>query len=135
MDTRRQARVLNALNHVQPDKVPVDLSAHRSSGMNPQTYRHLRHYLGLPERPVKVYDIIQQLAVLDEDFLDWAGVDTIELGRGFCLAEDEWKPWTLADGTACFIPAYTDGSLVIGCACGHPSQKLRILLENRWPIY
>ena len=108
METRRQARVLNALNHVQPDKVPVDMSAHRSSGINPQTYRQLRQYLGLPERPVKVYDIIQQLAVLDEDFLDWAGVDTIELGRGFCLTEDDWKPWILSDGTDCLIPAYID---------------------------
>lgn len=108
METKRKDRVLNAINHIQPDKVPVDLSAHRSSGINPQTYRKVRQYLGLPERPVKVYDVIQQLAVLDDDFLEWAGVDTIELGRGFCLDEEDWKPWVLADGTDCLIPAYID---------------------------
>ena len=101
-------RVLDTLNHIQPDRVPIDFSGHRSSGMNPSTYRKLRQYAGLPERPIKVYDMVQQLAVIDEDALDLFEVDTIELGRGFCLDENDWKPWTLADGSECLIPAYID---------------------------
>lgn len=108
MATTSRQRVLDAINHVQPDKVPIDFGGHRSSGINPETYRKLRQYLGLPERPIKVYDMVQQLAILDEDILKRFGVDTIELGRVFSLNEDDWKPWTLTDGSACLIPAYID---------------------------
>ena len=52
--------------------------------------------------------MVQQLVVLDEDVLERFGVDTLELGRGFSLNENDWKPWTLTDGSACLIPAYID---------------------------
>jgi uroporphyrinogen decarboxylase len=52
--------------------------------------------------------MVQQLAILDEDILERFGVDTIELGRVFSLNEDDWKPWTLTDGSECLIPAYID---------------------------
>ena len=100
-------RVLAALNHVEPDRVPVDLSGHRSSGIAAIAYPKLREYLGLEPRPIRVYDVIQQLAVVDEDVLDRFGVDCIEMGRGFALDSDSWKPWTLPDGTDCLIPAWT----------------------------
>lgn len=100
-------RVLAALNHRQTDRVPVDFSGHRSSGIAAIAYPKLREYPDLPPRPVRVYDVIQQLAIVDEDVLDRFGVDTIELGRGFALDDDSWTPWTLPDGTACFVPAWT----------------------------
>ena len=56
-------------------------------------YRELRDYLSLPAKPVRVYDVVQQLAVIDDDMLDRFGVDTIELGRGFALDDSSWKPW------------------------------------------
>ena len=108
MKTSRRQHVLNALNHIQPDKVPIDFGGHRSSGINPETYRKLRQYLGLPDRPIKVYDMVQQLAIIDDDVLDLFDVDTIELGRGFSRDEKDWKPWTLTDGSECLIPAYID---------------------------
>jgi uroporphyrinogen decarboxylase len=108
MEARRRQRVLDAMNHVQPDRVPIDFGSHRSSGINPETYRKLRQYLGLPERPVKVYDMVQQLAIIDEDVWERFGIDTIELGYGFGLNREDWKPWTLTDGTSCLIPAYID---------------------------
>jgi uroporphyrinogen decarboxylase len=86
--------------------VPIDFSGHRSSGIAAIAYPKLREYLGLPAKPIRVYDVIQQLAVVDEDVLDRFGVDTIELGRGFALDEQSWSPWTLPDGTACFVPAW-----------------------------
>jgi uroporphyrinogen decarboxylase len=108
MQSTRRQRVLQTLSHNQPNQVPIDFGGHRSSGINPETYRKLRHYLGLPKRPIKVYDMVQQLAVLDEDILERFGVDTIELGRGFCLDDKDWQPWKLSDGTDCLIPAYID---------------------------
>lgn len=100
-------RVLSALNHQQPDRVPVDLSGHRSSGISPIAYRKLRHYLGLPEVDVRVYDIVQQLAIVDDDVLDWAGGDTIELGRAFAQEAKHWVEWTLPDGSPCLVPAWS----------------------------
>ena len=101
-------RILAALNHRETDRVPVDLSGHRSSGIAAIAYPKLRKYLGLSSKPVRVYDVIQQLAVVDEDMLDRFGVDAIELGRGFALEEESWSPWTLPDGTPCFVPAWTN---------------------------
>jgi len=100
-------RVLAALNHVEPDRVPVDLSGHRSSGIAAMAYPKLRKYLGLAPKPIRVYDVIQQLAIVDDDVLDRFGIDCIEMGRGFALTDDSWKPWTLPDGTDCLIPAWT----------------------------
>jgi uroporphyrinogen decarboxylase len=100
-------RVLTSLNHHEPDRVPVDLSGHRSSGIAALLYPKLRRYLGLPPRPVRVYDPVQQLAIVDDDVLDRFGIDTIELGRGFALREEDWADWVLPDGTACEMPVWT----------------------------
>lgn len=99
-------RVLASLNHRQPDRVAVDLSGHRSSGISPVAYPKLRAALGLPPRSVDVYDPVQQLAIVHEDVLDWAGADTIELGRGFCEEDRWWADWTLPDGTPCRMPSW-----------------------------
>jgi uroporphyrinogen decarboxylase len=99
-------RVLAALAHREPDRVPIDLSGHRSSGISALLYPKLRRSLNLPPRPVRVYDPIQQLAIVDSDLLDRFQVDTIELGRGFALEDRHWKDWVLPDGTPCRMPAW-----------------------------
>jgi len=106
MPMTSRERVLSALNHVEPDRIPVDLGAHRSSGIAAIAYHRLRKHLGLPEKPVRVYDMVQQLAIVDDDVLDLFGVDCIEMGRGFLLEDSDWKPWVLPDGTPCEIPGY-----------------------------
>ena len=78
-------RVLAALQHREPDRIPIDFSGHRSSGIAAIAYAKLRKHLGLPVKPVRVYDPVQQLAIVDADVLDMFGVDTIELGRAFAL--------------------------------------------------
>lgn len=94
-------RVLAALEHRKTDRIPVDFSGHRSSGIAALVYPQLRKQLGLPAKPVRVYDMVQQLAIVDEDVLDRLGVDTIEMGRGFLLEDEDWKGWMLPDGTSC----------------------------------
>ena len=103
--TSRQ-RVLAALNHREPDRVPIDLSGHRSSGMAALLYPKLRARLGLPPEAVRVYDPIQQLAIVGADVLERFGVDTLELGRGFALEPRHWREWPLPDGTPAFMPAW-----------------------------
>lgn len=99
-------RVLAALNHHQPDRVPVDFSGHRSSGIHAIAYARLRAHLGLPKRHIRVYDIVQQMAVVDEDVLDLFGVDTIELGRAFAKEDRWWHDWVLPDETPCQVPSW-----------------------------
>jgi uroporphyrinogen decarboxylase len=99
-------RVLASLSHQFTDKIPIDLSGHRSSGIAALVYPKLRKFLGLPPRPVRVYDLVQQLAIVDHDVLDRFEVDTIEMGRGFLSEDKDWKEWTLPDGTPCLIPYY-----------------------------
>ena len=106
-------RVLASLNHQEPDRVPICFSGHRSSGIAAIAYARLRDYLGLPKRPIRVYDPVQQLAIVDSDVLDLFGVDTIEMGRGFALEDKWWAEWLLPDpsgaglrGTPCLMPAW-----------------------------
>jgi uroporphyrinogen decarboxylase len=99
-------RVLAALNHQKADRVPICFSGHRSSGIAAIAYARLRDYLGLPKRPIRVYDPVQQLAIVDPDVLDLFGVDTIELGRAFALEDKWWADWVLPDGTPCQMPIW-----------------------------
>ena len=96
-------RVLAALNHVEPDRIPVDLGGHRSSGIAAIAYHQLRKHLGLPEKAVRVYDMVQQLAIIDEDVLDLFGVDVIEMGRGFLLDDGDWNSHSPDKYIVCMI--------------------------------
>jgi uroporphyrinogen decarboxylase len=99
-------RILRSIEGKPVDHIPVDCSGHRSSGISAITYNKLRKHLDLPERPVRVYDPIQQLAILDEDILSRFGIDTIELGRAFYQEDKDWCDWTLPDGSPCQMPAF-----------------------------
>jgi uroporphyrinogen decarboxylase len=99
-------RVLTACQHRQPDQVPIDFSGHPSSGIAAIAYARLRDYLGLAKKTIRVYDPIQQLAIVDEDVLEKFGVDVLDLGRGFGLDETSWADWILPDGTPCKMPAW-----------------------------
>jgi len=74
-------------------------------------YVRLREFLGLPPNPLRVYDPVQQLAIIDEDVLQRFGVDTIELGRGFALKDKYWTDWVLPDGTPCLMPVWAKPEL------------------------
>ena len=99
-------RVLAALNHQQPDKIPVDFGGHRSSGIAAMAYVALRKALKLAPSPIRVYDPIQQLAIVDDDVLERFRIDVVELGRGFALEDNCWADWTLPDGTPCQMPVW-----------------------------
>ena len=69
-------------------------------------YARLREFLGLPSQPIRVYDPVQQLAIIDDDVLQRFSVDTIELGRAFCLEDKFWTEWVLPDGRPCLMPIW-----------------------------
>jgi uroporphyrinogen decarboxylase len=101
-------RIIEAINHRQPDRVPIDFNGHRSSGIMVQVYKDLRKCMGLPEKTLYVYDFIQQLALVDDDMLDALGADVVELGHDFYKQDDYWQDWELPDGTAVKLPGFVE---------------------------
>jgi uroporphyrinogen decarboxylase len=75
-------RVLAALNHQEPDRVPVDLAQAGGDGITITAYRNLINYLGLPEREIRVESMLAQSAQVDEDVLRRFDVDLRRLDLG-----------------------------------------------------
>lgn len=136
-------RVLTTLNHREPDRVPVDFSGHRSSGIAAIAYHRLRAALGLPPAAARVYDPVQQLAIVHDDVLDRFGGDTIEMGRGFSLEDADWADWTLPDGSPCQMPVWAlpvrgDGEWVLNSPAGRTLARMpdgALFFEQcHWPF-
>jgi uroporphyrinogen decarboxylase len=77
--TPRQ-RVLRALHHEVPDRVPIDLGGNQT-GIHKNAYRKLALYLGLPDE-VEIMDAVQQLARPSERVLERFHVDTRYVAAG-----------------------------------------------------
>lgn len=60
-------RVKTTLEHKEPDKIPFDLGGTVLTSIHVNAYKNLREHLGLPETEIKVMDIFQQIAVVDDD--------------------------------------------------------------------
>jgi uroporphyrinogen decarboxylase len=82
-------RMLKALNHEEADRVPLDLGGTLVSSINYKTYQGLLSLLGINHgRDVQFLDIVQQIAVMDEDVLQKLGVDV----RGVLVrAPSNWQ--------------------------------------------
>lgn len=102
-------RVACALNHQEPDRVPLDLGGCGQTGMHATTVYALRQALGLddPGTPVKVIEPFQMLGEIAPDLLAAVGGDILPLGGQttmFGFRNEGWKPWTFHDGTPLLVP-------------------------------
>lgn len=73
-------RVLTALGHRQPDRVPIDLGGNQT-GIHKFAYQSLIDHLGLEEEP-EIMDAVQQLARPSEAVLERLRVDTRYIHAG-----------------------------------------------------
>jgi uroporphyrinogen decarboxylase len=111
-------RILAAIEHRQPDRVPVDLGATPSSGISAIAYGNLKRHLDLTHGNTLVYDVVQQLAQPEDFILDRFGVDVVDIGRAFNTEASAWQPTTLMDGQPALYPAWfnperqSDGSFI-----------------------
>jgi uroporphyrinogen decarboxylase len=99
-------RVQRAINHEQPDRVPIDLGGTRQSGIAASAYHKLKHLLGI-HTPTRVFDLYQMLAEVERPMLEKFGVDVIGLYRpaiAFGIRNENWKAWRLFDGTPVEVP-------------------------------
>lgn len=97
-------RVLAAINHQEPDKLPVDIGATPSSGISAIAYDQLIKHLDFKDRRNWVYDVVQQVAQPSQEFLDRFGIDAVDVGRMFNTSDEDWYDYTLANGSTAQQP-------------------------------
>jgi hypothetical protein len=94
-------RVLAALNHRQPDRVPVDFGSTGVTGMHATCVAGLRRHFGLENRPVKIHEPYQMLGLVEDDLQSALGLDVegvFPRKTMFGFANHDWKPWRMPDG-------------------------------------
>jgi hypothetical protein len=102
-------RVAISLSHQEPDRLPLDLGGSAVTGMHVSIVYRLRQALGLdaPGTPVKVVDPYQMLGEIGPDLLAAIGTDVVSLRPRktmFGFRNEDWKPWTMLDGTPVLVP-------------------------------
>ena len=108
---KSRERVIAAINHKQPDKVPVDMSATPSSGISAIAYSNLLRHIGRSDLPVLIYDVVQQLAQPDQIILNRFGVDVLDIGRTFNEKPADWYSVNLANGAPALYPVWFHPSI------------------------
>ena len=102
-------RVRLALDHEEPDRIPIDLGASPVTGMHVSAVYRLRQARGLDEPgvPVKVVEPYQMLGEIAPDLADALGIDVVGLASRatmFGFQSEGWKEWTFFDGTPLLVP-------------------------------
>lgn len=117
MEMTSRERIMAAIDHREPERVPVDLGASTVTGISAMAYNKLKQSLGV-DTPTRVFDVVQQLAVVDPGVTDLVGSDAVDLNT-VTLEDSGWYPVTLADGSEALYPDWfrpekaTDGSYYV----------------------
>lgn len=98
-------RVLNAVNHKESE-LPLDLGATPSSGISAIGYNKLKSALGIKDGHTRVYDVVQQVAQVEDSVIDKLGVDVIDIGRAFNTEDSDWYDVKLSDGSDAQYPTW-----------------------------
>ena len=89
-------RLINALNHIEPDRPPIDLGATTVTGISAVALDNLRHKLGLPEKKVQIHEPFQILGNVTDDVRQALGVDAVGIflkSTFFGYKNDSFKGW------------------------------------------
>lgn len=106
IETGSSERLKNALDHKQPDRIPIDFGGTAVTGVHASCVAALRDYYGLEKRPVRVHEPFQMLALLDDDLQDAMGVDVTGVfarNTMFGFPAERWKPWRF-NGLEVLVP-------------------------------
>ena len=123
-------RVLQAVNHQLPDRVPIDLGGLKASGIAVSAYDRVKRKLGI-QTPTKVLDPRFMIAVVEDAVLERLHVDVVPLDLSIILnlirPDSEWIPRRLFDGTQTLFPLGTniaedaEGNWILCNADGSPT--------------
>lgn len=95
MNSKQRLRA--AIDHQQPDKLPMDFGSSFITGIHCSVVEQLRDYYKLEKRPVKVCEPYQMLGEVEADLLDAMGLDIQPIFPHrtiFGFPNENWKPWT-----------------------------------------
>jgi len=98
--------VKDALNHKQPQRIPIDFGGTGQTGMHVSCVEALRNHFGLEKRPVKVIESYQMLGCIDDDLKELIGVDTQAVDIGYTMfgfRNENWKEWKTPWGQVVFV--------------------------------
>jgi len=127
MKMNSRERVITALEHEEPDRIPVDLGGMFSTGIMAMEYNKLKAYLGIQGGRTRVYDLTQQLAEPEISVLEIIGADVLPV---LISEPNRWKKNTLPDSSPCEVPEWSnpevlaDGSLVLRDKNGRTVSKM-----------
>jgi uroporphyrinogen-III decarboxylase len=94
-------RVVAALSHREPDRIPVDFGGTAVTGIHVSCVAALRDFYGLEKRPVKVHEPYQMLGLVEEDLKRAMGLDVdgvFPRKTIFGFANEKWKIWKTPQG-------------------------------------
>jgi uroporphyrinogen decarboxylase len=95
-------RLIAAINHRESDKIPLDIGSTIVTGIQAVIYKKLKDALGISSGDIYVYDVIQQLALVEDEVREKLGIDTISIIPDKLT---EWREGTMSDGTPCKYPS------------------------------
>ncbi len=132
----QRERVLAALNHEEPDKIPIDFGGTAVTGIHASCVAALRDYYELEKHPVKVHEPYQMLGLVENDLKEAMGIDVegaYSLNTMFGFPNEGWKEWRMPDGLEVLVPRQfvttigADGSTLIypeGDTTAPPSGRM-----------
>ena len=88
IEMTHRERVLKALRHEEPDRVPLDMSSTQVTAISNTAYTNLRRYLGLPPMEPDTMDVVQQACIPHDDVMQRLQIDTRGL---FPLISSNWN--------------------------------------------
>ncbi len=122
--------ILAAINHQNPDRVPIDLGATASSSISLVAYQNLIKYLGKNHLKTHVYDVVQEVVQPEMELLECFHVDVLDIGRHFNAAPDYWHELEIIPGHKALYPKWfkvekqADGSVLAYGSTGKAIGKM-----------
>lgn len=94
-------RVITALAHARPDRIPVDFGGTSVTGIHVSAVAALRKHYGLEQKIIKAIEPGQMLGEIEPDLKQAMGIDVegvFRLTTRFGTRQENWKPFRLDDG-------------------------------------
>ena len=73
--------------------MPFDLGGTSVTGVSAMAYNKLKEKLGI-DSPTRVFDVVQQLAMVDWQLINSFGIDVLDINRLF-MDNRSWHTFTL----------------------------------------